>query len=328
MNIQFTACGRGTERANAPSRRKAPVTNRLLAAGIIPPSSTGRREHIENKLSESSPIHAVFNPVETALQPVSPVSPPAPYLGGKRNLAKRLTAIIAAVPHTTYVEPFVGMGGIFFRRASRPRAEVINDLSGDVANLFRILQRHYEAFMGELRWKLTSRAEFDRLRAADPATLTDIERAARFLYLQRLAFGGKVRGRNFGVDRRTPARFDLTRLEPLLADVHERLAGVTIEQLPYGDLIRRYDGQGVLFYLDPPYAGCESDYGDGFEPADFERLASQLAGLSGRFIMSINDTPLIRDLFKDFTIEVAPTTYTISTAHGGAKRVGELVISN
>jgi len=261
--------------------------------------------------------------------PVQPVQPPAPYLGGKRNLAARITALIAAVPHDTYVEPFVGMGGIFLRRDRRPRSEVINDLSGDVANLFRILQRHYEAFMGELRWKLTTRADFDRLRSTESSSLTDLERAARFLYLQRLAFGGKVQGRNFGVDRRTPARFDVSKLEPMLANIHERLAGVVIEQLPYGDLIRRYDGPEVLFYLDPPYVGCEGDYGDGFAPADFGQLSDILGNLKGRFILSINDTPLAREVFGRFQIAEVTTTYTISTATvGSGKRVGELIVSN
>ena len=65
--------------------------------------------------------------------------------------------------HVTYVEPFVGMGGIFLRRRSRARCEVINDISADVATLFRILQRHYVAFMDTLRWQITSRTEFDRL---------------------------------------------------------------------------------------------------------------------------------------------------------------------
>jgi DNA adenine methylase len=308
-----------------------PVTIRLINTGTIPPSSTGRRERIENNLRESSPIsspmHAADNAIATSLQPIAPVRPPAPYLGGKRNLAKRLVAMIAAVPHETYVEPFVGMGGVFLRRDAKPRAEVMNDISGDVVNLFRILQRHYEAFVGELRWKLTSREDFDRLRAADASTLTDLERAARFLYLQRLSFGGKVQGRNFGVDRRTPARFDITKLEPLLAEVHERLASVTIEQLPYADLIRRYDGPAVLFYLDPPYVGCETDYGNSFAPADFERLADQLATIAGRFILSINDTPLAREIFGRFDMDEVTTTYTISTRNGGGKRAGELVIS-
>lgn len=154
---------------------------------------------------------------------VRPVSPPAPYLGGKRNLAKRITARIATIPHRTYVEPFVGMGGIFFRRTTRPAAEVINDLSGDVATLFRILQEHYPYFIDMLKWRLTSRAEFDRLRALPADRLTDLQRAARFLYLQRLAFGGKVSGRTFGVAKERPARFDVSTLEPMLADIHERL---------------------------------------------------------------------------------------------------------
>lgn len=261
--------------------------------------------------------------------PVRAVTPPAPYLGGKRNLARRLTAIIASIPHNTYVEPFVGMGGIFLRRTSKPRAEVINDLSGDVTNLFRILQRHYPQFMDVLRWQVTSRAEFARLVSLDGSKLTDLERAARFLYLQRLAFGGKVQGRTFGVDRRTPARFDVTKLEPLLAEVHDRLASVVIEQLHYGELIRRYDGPDVLFYLDPPYIGCENDYGDGFAPEDFERLAEQLAGLSGQFILSINDTPMARSVFGRFRLEEVETTYTISTATTGhGTRAGELIVTN
>jgi DNA adenine methylase len=261
---------------------------------------------------------------------VRPVSSAAPYIGGKRNLAQRLVALIATIPHQTYVEPFVGMGGVFLRRTSRPRAEVINDLSGDVANLFRILQRHYPQFMDVLRWQITSRAEFTRLVKVDAGSLTDLERAARFLYLQRLAFGGKVNGRNFGVDRRTPGRFDVSKLEPLLAEIHERLAGVVIEQLNYSDLIRRYDGPEVLFYLDPPYWGCETDYGDsGFERADFERLAEQLSGISGRFILSINDTPAVREVFGRFRMEEVQTTYTLSTASAGAgKRAGELIVSS
>jgi DNA adenine methylase len=70
---------------------------------------------------------------------VQPVRPVAGYIGGKRNLSRRLVAMIDQVDHTLYAEPFVGMGGIFFRRTRRPKAEVINDVSKDVATLFRIL---------------------------------------------------------------------------------------------------------------------------------------------------------------------------------------------
>lgn len=262
--------------------------------------------------------------------PVSPVQPAAGYIGGKRNLARRICAIIDRLDYDNYAEPFVGMGGIFLRRSRRPRAEAINDVSADVATFFRVLQEHYPYFIDMLRWRIASRAEFERLLGQDPARLTDLQRAARFLYLQRLSFGGKVSGRGFGVDARSPARFNVTKLEPMLAEIHERLAGVTIEQLPYGDFIRRYDHERALFYLDPPYWGCETDYGqDVFSRDDFTALAEQLRGIRGRFLLSINDRPAVRETFAGFAMEAVETTYTIGAANkASAMRAGELLISN
>jgi len=257
---------------------------------------------------------------------VSPVRPPAGYIGGKRRLAERLVAQIAAVPHRTYAEAFVGMGGVFFRRRSRPPAEVINDFNGDVANLFRILQRHYPQFMDTLRFQLSGRREFDRLKASDPATLTDLERAGRFLYLQRLAFGGKVAGQNYGVDVRGSAAFNLTTLEPLLADVHHRLAGATIENLDWLAFIDRYDRPETLFYLDPPYWGSEGDYGRHLFGRDqFQLMAERLGRLQGRFILSINDVPEIRELFGRFEIEPVELRYSVSGGKGQPAK--ELIIA-
>lgn len=253
---------------------------------------------------------------------------PAPYLGGKRNLARRVIARIEAIPHRTYAEPFVGMGGIFLRRQSPAPVEVVNDFSRDVANLFRILQRHYVQLMDTLRWQITSRAEWDRLNAANADTLTDLERAARFLYLQRLTFGGKVAGRSFGVDPSTSARFDVNKLGPQLEAIHERLAGVVIECLPYAAFLARYDRPGTLFYLDPPYFGCEGDYGAGmFSREDFARLAEILRGLKGRFLLSLNDTPQVRETFAGFSFEELPVTYTVGAKHGCGGKRGELLIS-
>lgn len=266
--------------------------------------------------------------MESSLSGVSPVNPVAPYLGGKRNLARRLCAIIAAIPHRTYVEPFVGMGGVFLRRSVRPPVEVINDLSADVTTLFRVVRRHYEPLVDELSWLLSSRDEFERQRRVDPATLTDIERAARFLLLQRLSFGGKVTGRTFGVDHRSPGRMRHARLRADLRALRQRLETVTIERLPYADVIRRYDSPTTLFYLDPPYWGCEEDYGEGtFARADFERLADQLETVSGRFVLSINATPGARQVFGRFTVDEVETTYTVGTTAGAGKRVGELIVS-
>ncbi|EDQ34307.1 Site-specific DNA methylase [Hoeflea phototrophica DFL-43] len=258
--------------------------------------------------------------------PVKPISPPAAYIGGKRILAKAIIERINATPHTGYAEPFVGMGGVFLRRASKPRTEVINDFNGEVANLFRILQRHYPQFMETLKFQITSRREFQRLVGCDPATLTDLERAARFLYLQRLSFGGKVTGQNFGVAKDGGGRFNITRLGPVLEDIHERMAGVVIEQLDWRDFLKRWDRPGMLFYLDPPYYGNEDDYGPGmFSRSDFEEMAATLKGLRGGVILSLNDRPEVRAIFKGFAIKAIDCTYSI--AGGVGKKVKEVIVS-
>ena len=88
---------------------------------------------------------------------VTPIRPIAPWLGGKRNLAKRICALIDADhDHRSYAEPLVGMGGIFLRRTRRPAAEFINDRGRDVYNLFRVLQEHYVAFLDMLRFQITT----------------------------------------------------------------------------------------------------------------------------------------------------------------------------
>jgi len=112
----------------------------------------------------------------------------------------------------------------------------------------------------------------------------------------------------------------------MLESLHERLAGVTIERLPYSEFITRYDRKEALFYLDPPYWGCENDYGKNiFGRVDFENLNTLLNGIKGRFIMSINDVPEIREMFAWAQIEAVETTYSVGKDNG--KRVGELIIS-
>ena len=170
-------------------------------------------------------------------------------------------------------------------------------------------------FVDCLRYPITSRKELKRLRAA------------RFLYLQRLSFGGQVKG-VFGVAKERPARFDLNRLGSVLDEAHERLAGVVFENLPWAEFISRYDSAGTLFYLDPPYYGGEKDYGKNiFASDDFQKIADAMTALKGKFILSINDTPEIREIFAPYHIDEVRLTYTIAKGETGGK-VQELIISS
>lgn len=266
-----------------------------------------------------------FQTIPPALSPIRPIPTVAGYIGGKRALAKVLGPMINATPHELYCEPFVGMGGVFFRRDRRPKAEAINDKSRDVATFFRILQRHYQAFLDMLKWQVTSRAEFERLMAVDPDTLTDLERAARFLYLQRLSFGGKVADRSFGMSTTSPAKFDLTKLVPTLEAAHERLAGVVVDSLGWRAFIERWDRPYALFFIDPPYYGVEGYYGPLFGREEFEEMSGVLKGLQGRFIMTLNDHPEVRRIFGWAEIEAVELTYSCS----GKATVGrEVIIRN
>jgi DNA adenine methylase len=258
------------------------------------------------------------------MKPVAPVVPIAPWLGGKRALSKRLVALIGQVAHQAYVEPFVGMGGVFLRRHTAPPLEVINDLSGDVANMFRMLREHRGALADLMTSQMTCRHDFERLVRLDPLMLTDLQRAARFIYLQRVAFGGKVTGRNFGVTMEG-ARFNTTKLLPSLDAVGRRMAGVVIESLPFERLVLRYDRIGTLFYLDPPYWGNENDYGaEMFGRADFDVLARILVGIKGRFIMTLNDRPEVRELFEHFDMHPVGLSYRLS---GRPTPARELIIT-
>lgn len=260
------------------------------------------------------------------MERVRPAAPVAPWLGGKKRLHPTIIERIEAIPHKTYCEPFIGMGGVFLRRRFRPKLEVANDRNGEIVNLFRILQRHLPQLMDVMRFGIASRRDFERLRETDPSTLTDLERAARFLYLQRLAFGGQVTG-VFGVAPQHAPRFSLSRLEPILEAAHERLEGVVFECLDWTDVIARYDTADMLFYLDPPYFGGEDDYGKGiFDREQYGRMADQLAAIKGAFVLSINDVPAIRECFGRFHLDTVRLTYTVS--EGTGKQAQELIVSN
>lgn len=256
---------------------------------------------------------------------VNKLRPPlSGWIGGKSQLASR---IIAAIPeHTCYCEVFAGAAWVLFRKPESS-VEIINDRSSDVVNLYRVLQHHLEEFVRQFKWQLVAREEWERLKNIPPETLTDIQRAAQFYYLQRLSFGGKVAGRTYGTATTHPPRLNLLRIEEELSAAHLRLSRVWVEHLDFEACIKRHDRPHTFFYLDPPYYGVENYYGEGmFSRDDFQRLAGVLRGSKGKFLLSVNDTPQIREIFKGFMIEVVEVMYSCSK--GSRPKVGELLIRN
>ncbi|MCL2690042.1 MAG: DNA adenine methylase [Chitinispirillia bacterium] len=249
---------------------------------------------------------------------------PLCYVGGKSQLSK---IIIDAMPvHTTYVEVFAGAAWVFFRKEPS-KVEIINDFDKELVSFYRVLQNHLEEFMRQFKWLLVSRELFeDAKRQLEADGLTDIQRAARYYYVQRQCFGGKIKGRTFGVAIDRPPRINLLRMEEELSEVHLRLSRVMVENLDWSELVRRYDKPATLFYLDPPYHKMPY-YRHNFVEADFFKLAKQLDGVQGKFIMSLNDNEFIRETFKSFNIRTVKLKYSI-TNNTKSKDGTEVLITN
>lgn len=248
---------------------------------------------------------------------------PLCYIGGKSQLSKRIIELIPE--HRTYCEAFAGAAWVFFRKEPS-KYEVINDLDSDLITLYRVLQNHLEEFLRQFRWLLTSREWFNDWKSQmESRGLTDIQRAARYYYIQRLSFAGKVRGRTFGCGPQHAPKINLLRLEEELSAVHLRLAGVTIENLPWEDFVQRYDRPETFFYLDPPY-WKKPFYAHNLRWEDYVRMAEVLAGIQGKFILSINDEPEIREVFVRFNIQTVELKY--SAAKQAPIQAIELLVSN
>lgn len=237
-----------------------------------------------------------------------------PWPGGKTRLLQHLLPLLSDNPHTCYVEAFAGGAALLFAREPA-KVEVINDINGDVVTLYRVVANHLDEFVRQFRWALTSREMFRWAKLQDVATLTDIQRAARFFYLQRLTFGGKLTGQTFGVSPVSPRRINLLRIEEELSAAHLRMSGVVVENLPWADCLDRYDTASTLFFLDPPYWQTIG-YGVDFGIDQYELLAERLAKLKGRAILTINDLPDMRRVFGRFRSKVVPIKYTVGG--GGA----------
>ena len=252
------------------------------------------------------------------------MTPIVPWPGGKRRLAKHILPLIEKQPHHCYVEPFAGGAAILFMRTPAP-VEIINDLNGELVRLYRCVRHHLDELVRQFRWALVSREMFRWAQMEQPETLTDIQRAARFFYLQKLAFGAKVAGRSFGTAATSAPRLNLLRVEEDLSAAHLRLARVTIEHLPWQECLARYDRPETLFYCDPPYFETEG-YGQGFGLEQHEALATAMAALRGRAVLSINDHPAMRRVYGGFRSRRLRTTYTIG-GNASPKQASELLVT-
>lgn len=248
-----------------------------------------------------------------------------PWPGSKRRLASKLLPMFPT--HGCYVEPFCGAAAMLFARSEPADVEVLNDINGDLVRLYRCVTHHLDEFIRQYRWSLTSREMFKWCQLQHVDALTDIQRAARFYYLQHNSFAGKVSGQSFGTSTAGKVGLNLLRIEETLSQAHLRLHRVIVEHMGWQQCIERYDRPHTFFFIDPPYWQTEG-YGVPFAWEEYLALYQLMGSIKGKALVTLNDHPDIVGLFNGYRIDRLPITYTMGNNSGqGAKRV-ELAIRN
>jgi DNA adenine methylase len=233
------------------------------------------------------------------------VNSPIKWVGGKSRLRKQIINMLPS--HTCYVEPFCGAAWVLFAKPPS-QVEIINDIDSELINFFRVVKTQPEKLIESFEWELVSRAEFERLAALKPSTISDIERAHRFFYLIMAGWGGELNYPRFqtsitdgGHGNRLIGAIETLRqrLEP----VHKRLKTVIIENLDWRECLSRYNREGVVMYIDPPYPGNGVNYVHNMrEWDDHYELAEKLLTSKYKWILSSYDNSEIREIFRNKSI--------------------------
>ncbi len=243
---------------------------------------------------------------------------PIPRVGGKKLLRKAICdRFPEAQKYDRYIEVFGGAAWVLLCKDKHAKMEVYNDGDGELVNLMRCLKYHCEELKKEISGIYNSREMFfDALEQLQCRGFTDIQRAARYFIKMRLSFGAN--GNEYGCSKKP-----FQKSTEYLSIVSQRFTSVIIEHKNYDDLIKVYDRSTALFYLDPPYYGTEKMYDVSFSYDDHIKLKQLLNSIKGMFILSYNDDPFIRDLYRDFKIEPIDRNNNMSSG-----RYKELLIKN
>lgn len=217
-----------------------------------------------------------------------------PWIGSKRLLRKH---ILPLIPENieTYCEPFGGAGWILFAKEKWAKQEVYNDLNDDLTNLFLQVKFHPEALKNELKSVCISSGMFDKLK--DFKALTELQKAAQFYFLIAYSFGAE--GRHFAFRAKEPQK-SLTNRFPIIDRLHKRLDKVMINNRDYRKIFEYYDREQAFFYVDPPYI-LGRKYANAKQFNHLE-LKQHLEKLKGRWLLSLDDCPESRELFKGYEL--------------------------
>lgn len=256
------------------------------------------------------------------------------WVGGKGRLVGELAA---RVPERfgCYHEPFIGGGALFF--ALRPQFAYLSDANGELANLYRVVKREPGRLMDALASMTVSEEEYYRVRDMDRgedfASIGDIERAARFVYVNKVGFNGLHRVNRRGQmnvaygHRQKPTLFDAGKMMA----VHRALRGARIAHAGFEDVLS-LARPGDFVYLDPPYDGTFTSYTQGaFDQKDQRRLwelCVKLHRIGAKWMLSNADTAFIRNLYRAFRVEAVKAPRRVAASVAARTPASEVIVRN
>lgn len=233
---------------------------------------------------------------------------PLMWIGGKSASAARIvSAFPSAHTYDTYVEVFGGAAHVLVRKPSYKHLEVYNDLNSDLVRFWMAARDQPEALQQRIDTLPYSRSLYSTYRKSlqEHERMDDLERAARWFYLLRSTFGGSPdfsKGWGYGI-RETGCKrpHALRTATALLSLVAERFRYVQVEHQDFATIIQTYQTPRTLFYVDPPYVGCEDYYDNGemppFSEEDHRRLATLLNATPAFVALSYYAHPFVDELY-------------------------------
>ena len=215
------------------------------------------------------------------------------YPGAKWSLAEWIISHFP--PHHSYLEPFFGSGAVLFNKP-RSNIETVNDLDGDVVNLFECIRRDPEKLGRMVYYTPYSRQEFERAYFPDHQE-DPFDRALRFFVRCNQGYGLRTNETRVGWKNDIAARERAyaakywEELPEKIIEAAERLRGVQIENRPAEELIARFNEPDVLIYCDPPYVlssrkSGRRQYAHEMTDQDHEKLLAALKDHRGPVLIS------------------------------------------
>jgi len=266
---------------------------------------------------------------------VEPIKPLIKWAGGKRNLLKVYKKLFPK-EFNNYCEPFLGSGAVFF--FLHPQKAILIDKNEELINFYEVVRDYPFELMKLVSTYKVDKDFYYQIRELDPKKLSKVERAARFLYLNKTAYNGLWRVNSKGKFNVPFGRYKKVQFfdrENLLR-ASKLLKKALIIHGDFEDILK-YAKSGDFIYLDPPYypisktSNFRNYTSEGFSEKDHLRVYKVFKALSERgcFVMLSNsNTPYIRELYKDFVITEVFANRFINSKAEGRKPIIELVIRN